>query len=81
MKMAEKKDWGKVLQILVNNETVKHLASVAAKKVVDLAKAGMPYRKATNAKIEYIEAELAALKETVKQLLEDKIESDGNSSS
>jgi len=76
--MAEKKDWSKILDFIKNNPFIKELAANGIEKLIDFSKNGLPFRKKVVAEIAELKAEIEALKLAVSELLEDKIQKDGD---
>ena len=76
--MAEKKDWSKILDFIKNNPFIKELAANGIEKLIDFSKNGLPFRKKVVAEIAELKAEIEALKLAVSELLEDKIQKNGD---
>lgn len=76
--MAQKKDWGKILDFIKNNPYIKDLAVSGLNKLIDFSKNGLPFRKDVVRQLAEQKAEIEALKVAVSELLEDKMNGDGN---
>ena len=76
--MAEKKDWSKILDFIKNNPFIKELAANGIEKLIDFSKNGIPFRKKVVTEIAELKAEIEALKLAVSELLDDKIQKDGD---
>lgn len=76
--MAEKKDWSKILDFIKNNPFIKELTTNGIEKLIDFSKNGLPFRKKVVTEIAELKAEVEALKVVVSELLEDKIQKNGD---
>jgi hypothetical protein len=71
-----KRDWKIILMAILNNPKVKALIAAGFAKLIDVSRAGLPFRKQVAVTLQVQDARIEALEAAIQELLKDKIESE-----